>query len=374
MTFNEGLAMLSHIRPLVVLLAVSLLAACGGQPTVSQPSAAAVVESSDAPVAATAAASSAPSAQASSAPESASAFPVSIEHKYGSTEITTKPERIVTVGLLEQDALLALGVTPVGTTEWFGGHPGAIWPWAQEKLAGPLPKVLSNTDGISYEQVAALQPDVIIALYSGLTEEEYKLLTEIAPTVAQPGTYADYGIPWQEVTEKVGLIVGQREQARTLIEGIEARFEQIKAEHAEFQGATALVATPYQGIWVYGAEDVRGRFLTSLGFKLPDDLEAVTGTEFGGNLSLERADLLDVDAIIWLDATAAEGPLGGPVYATLPVHTEGREVMLDSENSPLGGATSFVTVLSLPYLLDNLVPMLAVAVDGDPATVVPAAE
>jgi hypothetical protein len=30
-------------------------------------------------------------------------------------------------------------------------------------------------------------------------------------------------------------------------------------------------------------------------------------------------------------------------------------------------------VLSLPYLLDNLTPMLAAAVDGDPATAVPAA-
>jgi iron complex transport system substrate-binding protein len=34
---------------------------------------------------------------------------------------------------------------------------------------------------------------------------------------------------------------------------------------------------------------------------------------------------------------------------------------------------SFVTVLSLPYLIDEVVPMLAAAVDGDPATAVPAA-
>ena len=36
-----------------------------------------------------------------------------------------------------------------------------------------------------------------------------------------------------------------------------------------------------------------------------------------------------------------------------------------------GGATSFVTALSLPFLLDGLVPMLAAAIDGDPATAVP---
>ena len=65
----------------------------------------------------------------------------------------------------------------------------------------------------------------------------------------------------------------------------------------------------------------------------------------------------------------AEGELGGPLYATLPVHTEGREVFLESTGDPLGGATSFVTALSLPFLLDGLVPQLAAAIDGDPATV-----
>jgi iron complex transport system substrate-binding protein len=74
---------------------------------------------------------------------------------------------------------------------------------------------------------------------------------------------------------------------------------------------------------------------------------------------------------VWLDYEAAEGAAGAEVYEALPVHTEGREVHLDSFDDPLGGATSFVTVLSLPFLLEDLVPRLALAVDGDPATVVP---
>jgi iron complex transport system substrate-binding protein len=50
----------------------------------------------------------------------------------------------------------------------------------------------------------------------------------------------------------------------------------------------------------------------------------------------------------------------------LAVHTEGREVFLDSYDDPLGGATSFVSVLSLPFLLDGLVPQLAAALDKLP--------
>jgi iron complex transport system substrate-binding protein len=49
------------------------------------------------------------------------------------------------------------------------------------------------------------------------------------------------------------------------------------------------------------------------------------------------------------------------------VKAEAREVYLLSEGE-LGGATTFVSVLSVPYLVDNLVPRLAAAVDGNPAT------
>lgn len=287
------------------------------------------------------------------------AFPVTIEHKFGSTTISGRAERIVTVGLTEQDALLALGIVPVGTTEWFNEYPGALWPWAQALAGDTVPTVVGDAVTVNFERIAALQPDLILALYSGLTQEDYDLLSQIAPTVAQPAAYVDYGIPWQELTLTVGQAVGMAAEAEALVAQVEARFAQAQAEHPEFVGATAVVATPYEGIWVYGPEDARGRLLTALGFVLPEGLGEITGAEFGGNLSMERADLLDVDVVIWLDADDAEGPLGGPLYASLPVHIEGREVFLDSYDDPLGGATSFVSVLSLPYLLDGLVPQLA---------------
>ena len=150
----------------------------------------------------------------------------------------------------------------------------------------------------------------------------------------------------------------------------EAKFEQVKKDHPEFVGATALMATTYEGYWVYGPEDSRGRFLTELGFKLPDGLAAVTGKEFGANLSKERTDLLDTDVLIWLvdkyDTDKAKVQ-ADPLYAKLKVKTEGRDIYLENEEL-VGAATSFITPLSLPFLLDKLTPLLQAAVDGDPAT------
>jgi iron complex transport system substrate-binding protein len=315
-----------------------------------------------------------PAAAQSPAPESPAAggdaYPVTIPHKYGETVITERPERVVTVGLTDQDPFLALGLAPVGVTEWFGEQPYGAWPWAAPLLGDATPQVLTAPDGIDFEAITALSPDLIVGLYSGLTQEEYDTLSQIAPTVAQPAEYIDWGIPWQQQTMIVGQILGTSAEAGQLVGSVEGLFGQIQGEHPEFAGKTGIVATPWEGIYVYGPEDVRGRLMTRLGFTLPEGLAEVTGTSFGGNLSEEHVDMLDVDAIIWLDGADVED-LGGPLYATLPVHTEGREVHLSSFSDPLGGATSFVTVLSLPYLLEGLVPRLALAVDGDPATVVP---
>lgn len=296
------------------------------------------------------------------------AFPVTIEHKYGSTKIEQQPKRVVSVGLTEQDALLALGIVPVATTHWLGDHPGAIGPWAQDELgSAETPVVLDNTGGIPFEKVAAQQPDLIVGLYSSMSKEDYETLSQIAPTVAPPSGYADFGIPWQELTRKVGKAVGKAKQADRLVGEVEARFATAREQHPEFEGATALVATVYDGYFVYGSDDPRSRTLTSLGFSLPSEIDRVVGNKFGASISRERADLLDTDALVWIVDDGGRKLAKDGFYQNLRVAKQGREVFVE-ENSPSGHATSFVSVLSLPYLLDRLVPQLSAAVDGDPAT------
>lgn len=304
------------------------------------------------------------------------AFPVTIDHKYGETTIEERPERVVTVGLTDQDALLALGVPPVATTEWLGEYAGAIGPWARDELGkAPEPVVLDDTDGLQFERIAKLRPQLILGLYSGLTEKDYKTLSAIAPTVAQPGAYPDYGVPWQELTTKVGRAVGHAERAAELVRETEARLTKARREHPEFEGATGLMATPWQGIFVYGKEDPRSYVLTSLGFEMPDGLDRVIGDQFGANISKERIDLLDTDALVWIvsDIPKDRAKLrGDPLYGRLRVAKQQRDVYVqDSTN--YGNAVSFVSVLSLPFVLKTLVPQLSAAVDGEPSTEVPPA-
>jgi iron complex transport system substrate-binding protein len=310
-----------------------------------------------------------PSNTAATSGVEAGALPVTIEHRYGSTTIEKAPERVVVAGLREQDALLALGVVPVATTEWYGKHPGAIFPWAEEALGdAPKPEVLDFTDGLEFERIAGLRPDLIIAVYSGLTKKDYETLSKIAPTVAQPPGQVDWGSSWQDEILTVGRAVGKPAEAEKLRDEAAAQLAAAAEANPEFKGQTAAVATPYQGIWVYGPQDARSRLLTDLGFTFPDALRDVGGDDFGGQLSGEKLDLLDVGALIWFaEPGPAEKVRDNKVYRRLSVRTEGRDVFL-AETGTLYEATSFISVLSIPLLVDELVPKLAAAADGDPAT------
>jgi iron complex transport system substrate-binding protein len=300
------------------------------------------------------------------------AFPVTIEHKYGSTTIENAPERVVTVGLNEQDAFFALGVAPVGVTDWMGFEHG-IGPWAKEAAAaaGPPPELLTNTDGIQFEKIAALRPDVIVALYSDLEKGDYEKLSQIAPTVAPPAGHADFGIPWQQTTETVGKIVGKPEEAAKLVDDLEARIAKERADHPEFQGKTASMAMSYEGIWVYGPDDPRSRLLVDLGFKLSPAISKLFVKDYAGKISDEQVQLLDLDAVAWFAIEDEAAKLArNRVYTSLPVHKEGRDfVVLDSRPDQAYNAVGAQTVLSIPLALDVLVPALSDAVDGDPETV-----
>jgi iron complex transport system substrate-binding protein len=302
-----------------------------------------------------------PTAAPDLAPASNGAYPVTIEHKYGSTTITDYPERIVVVGLNEQDSLLALGVVPVATTEWYGERPGAIFEWGQDELAalgGETPLVMPGVE-IDFETVASMDPDAIIALYSGITEQEYELLAQIAPTVAQPAEYIDWGIPWQDVTLTVGKILGKNAEAEALVQGVEDQFTAIRAKYPEFQGTEGLVATAYgypTSFYVFSSQDIRGRLFESLGFQLPAVIDELAGADYGASISLERFDLIDVDLVVWVDVVPPE-LLANPLYTGLDVVKDGRVLYIDSSDT-LYDALNFATVLSLSYAIERMDPML----------------
>ncbi|MGQ0626124.1 MAG: iron-siderophore ABC transporter substrate-binding protein [Sporichthyaceae bacterium] len=308
---------------------------------------------------------------AAAAPSSARAFPVTIEHAYGSTTIAAPPRRVLALGYQELDPILALGVVPVAARYWFGDENDVVRPWA-DAAAGATPvKVLNMPDGISIERVAAMRPDLIMAVNADLDTGVYAKLSRIAPTVARPAQYNDFGTPWQEQTEITGQALGRGEQARTLIAAVEARLAQARLAHPEFEGRQVAVAHfSEDGLSALPSQDARPRFFAALGFTTPAEYDRLAGDDFLASISKERAGLLDVDLLVWDQLAFVEGGRAkvesDPVVSRLAAMREKRVLYLEGD---LGDAFAYNSVLSLPFVLSELLPQISAALENaSPAT------
>lgn len=321
-----------------------------------------------------AAAGTAGSPGAAGRTQDGAAFPVTVQHKYGSTTITAAPQRVVCVGLLEQDSLLALGVVPVAVTSWLGAAKGEIYPWAKPKLGdAPLPEVL-DSQKLNIEQIATLRPDLIVAIYSDLKQSDYAKLSKLAPTIAAPKGHVDWGTPWDETAQLIADALGKHDEGAQLVASVKGDLAAAKKSHPQFVGKTAVVATPYEGAYIYGPSDIRSQVQHALGFTFPAKFEDIGGKTFGGSISAERTKEIDFDVVVWLDSPAnVKSKLGG-LYEQTKAFREGRTIYVPSaigdskKASTYASAFSMVTPLSIPWVLKRYVPQLAAAVDGKTST------
>ncbi|GGS27581.1 MULTISPECIES: iron-siderophore ABC transporter substrate-binding protein [Actinokineospora] len=323
-----------------VLTAGFALAACGGGGTAETP------------------ASTTAAAQTQAEGNS---LPVTVEHKYGTTTVE-KADRIVTLGLSDHEIVLALGVKPVGAVDWFGERPFGVFPWQAEKWAGTEPAIVGVRDDYDIEKIIELQPDLIIAQYSGMSQEQYDTLSELFDVVAQPKEHADYAAPWQAMTRAVGKAMGKADQAEALIKGIDEKFAKVRAEHPEFAGKTVVVADAFQpGTYsAFAAHDPKVVFMNEIGFQSPQRIKDVPKEKNVIDVSSEGLDLFESDRLIWLtsDPEAEKRIKADPLYGKLKVAAEGRDLFVPYSDPPVGAAISFNTVLSIPYAIDNMVPLL----------------
>ncbi len=289
---------------------------------------------------------------------------VTVKHVFGETKIPASPKRVVSAGFTGQDELLALGVVPIAVTDWFGNEPFGVWPWAQTKLAGAQPAVLSLADGIQVDQIAALKPDLIVATNAGLDADTYAKLSAIAPTVAQSGQDAFFE-PWKDQADTIGQAVSKYEEMGKLITAVDDGFTNAGKNNASFSGKKALMVSGTfaksdgQDVAVVTPSGWRTEFLTQLGFGIPDDV----GQYVDGDQALVPRErmvsvLNSADVLIWTTESdeAQAALLADPTFAQLKATKNNRNVLTGKE---LAGAIAFASVLSYPVVADKLPPMLA---------------
>ncbi|MDS7594787.1 iron-siderophore ABC transporter substrate-binding protein [Agrobacterium tumefaciens] len=294
-------------------------------------------------------------------------YPVVIRHALGTTTIARKPERVATVAWANHEVPLALGIVPVGfAAANFGDDDGdGLLPWVAEKLkelGAEKPVLFDEGDGIDFEAVAATQPDVILAAYSGLSQSDYDTLSQIAPVVAYPD--APWSTGWREMIRLNSAGLGMKVEGEALIARIEKQIADVVAGHPQLAGKKAMFVTHLDStnlsiVNFYTANDSRVKFFADLGLTSPKSVvEATKPGQFAAGVSAEKVDAFDdVDIVVTygsqplLDAMRAD-----PLLSRMPAVTHDSIVMLG--RNPLGTASN-PTPLSISWVLKDYADLLA---------------
>ena len=302
-------------------------------------------------------------------PAHADDFPVTIDHAFGTTTIPARPERVATVAWANHEVPLALGIVPVGFARANFGDDDAdgLLPWVSErlkKLGAEVPTLFDEGDGIDFEAVAATDPDVILAAYSGLSTSDYDILSRIAPVIA----YRDgpWSTDWREMIRLNAAGLGMTQQGEDLIARNEAAIRDVTARHPELDGKSAMFVThldirDLSVIRFYSGNDTRVQFLQDLGLRSPKSVrEATVPGQYAGEMSAENIDTLaDVDIIVTYGGQELlDRVRNNPLTSRIKTVENSAFVLLG--NDPVGTAAN-PTPLSIPWVLDDYVALLAEA-------------
>lgn len=302
--------------------------------------------------------------------ESAEAQVTTVEHAFGTTTIEGVPERVATVSWANQEVPLSLGVVPVGMQEvTFGDDDGdGLLPWVEERLdelGAETPVLFDETDGIDFEAVADTDPDVILAAYSGLTQEDYDTLSQIAPTVAYPE--GPWVTSWRDTILTNAAGMGMAEAGEELVASLEQEIAATVAAHPSLKGKNTMFLThvdpsDLSEVSFYTSNDTRAAFFADLGLGVPASVqEASASGEFLGSISAEQVDQFDdVDIIVtYGDQELVDTLKSDPLLSKMPAIENDAVVFLDG-SGPLGTAAN-PTPLSISWVLDDYVTLLAEA-------------
>lgn len=301
-------------------------------------------------------------------PAAAQQFPVTIKHAHGETLIPAAPQRVVTWGWSSTEAAIALGTVPVGFPTFRSeGLDMDVVPWVQEAIeaaGAPQPVTLDNGASPPIEQIAALKPDLILAVYSGITEDEYKVLSQIAPVVAYPTT--PWTASWQETITIVGEALGKPDEGRAMVAELEQFIKDEAAKYPVLAGTSAVTMIEYNGAAaIHSADDARAKLLKLAGLVIPErPAVAGEGEGFWYPLSYEVFDQVPADVLITFFSTpeAADEWFARDYVQIAPQIAKGAYVRMDDRL--LNTAVISSSALSIRWGMPQYFERIAVAAEN----------
>jgi len=214
-----------------------------------------------------------------------------ITHAMGTTEVPDEPKRVVILTNEGTEALLHLGVVPVGAAQSWDGDP-----WYAH-LADQLKDTesLGTESAVNLELIAALEPDLILGT-KVRQEKLYDQLNAIAPTVFTE----TIGGEWQENYQFYADVLGLDDKAKANLAAFADKTQRLRAalgDHVNDQ--ISLVRFSPGRTRIYYRDTFAGLILDQIGFKRPPAQDKM---DFAEQVTKERIPEMAGDRIFYFSA------------------------------------------------------------------------
>jgi iron complex transport system substrate-binding protein len=239
-----------------------------------------------------------------------------VTHSMGTTEVPDAPQRVVVLTNEGTEALLGVGITPVGAVRsWLGD------PW-YDHIADQMADVtvLGEESAVNLELLAALEPDLIIGTKIR-HEQIYEQLSAIAPTVISERLRGD----WKINMELYAEAVGKSAEAQAAFADYDTRIASISNALGDAKAEEiSLVRFMAGRTRIYLKDTFAGNVLNQIGFARPANQDR---DEFADEVTKERIPEFEGDRLFYFvyetgdgaaDTAAAEW-MADPLWAALPV-------------------------------------------------------
>ncbi|MFJ6213281.1 ABC transporter substrate-binding protein [Streptomyces sp. NPDC092296] len=150
-----------------------------------------------------------------------------VDSTKGKIRVPDQPKRVVALNDFPMGAMFDLGITPIGVFN--AGEQYVAKPYLDRWR--PIAKVSDGVGGaIQVEKVAALEPDLILAI-DAQSDLPYAQLTKLAPTVVLP--FSKSKAPWRDMADATAEVLG----VPTALDALKKRYSErtagIKQQYAE---------------------------------------------------------------------------------------------------------------------------------------------
>ena len=230
------------------------------------------------------------------------------------------------------------------------------------------PVVFDDVDGLDFEQISDCNPDVILAAYSGMTQEDYDTLSQIAPVI--PYKEKAWQTSWREQTIENAEGMGMKPEGEKKVKEVEDLIAEKLEEYPQLEGIPTafcwISADDFSTFYVYLPTDPRAAYLLDLGLTLPESVQKLAGEtdDFNITVSRENADQLDDIQlmVVYGDEDLLKSLQEDKLMSQIPAIKNGAVALVDSTSALAGASTP--SILSIPYEIDEYLQLLSDAAEN----------